>query len=300
MLFHLRCIVFPLVCHILFFLTSSEAKTVNLKDKVVAAVNCGGPEALGSYGIVYSADYLDDGTASDVGVQYSFNNAENDDVEIYQTERWSKESFDYEVVTGDGEYVIILKFSEVYFQKAGEKVFDIRINSHTAVKGLDIFASSGGRGFAHDIYIPVIIKDKKITIKGHTRDYKGKIVIEFAKGPYDNPKVNGFAVLRGKVEDLPAPPAPHVPEDDFPADFEIEEGAKFDPEEEEPFNPQIIRGDEMDDEVFSPTSDSENPFEKKYLQETGNYLLPIVVSFIVIIPLAYCLHMWLSNKDKQH
>ncbi|ULU02233.1 hypothetical protein L3Y34_002058 [Caenorhabditis briggsae] len=293
----MRC---PLLLPLLLFVTSLIATTQkwNLRDRVVAAINCGGPEALGSYGITYAADYHDEGQASDVGVQYSFNNAENDDVEIYQTERWSKESFDYEVPVGDGEYVIILKFSEVYFQRVQEKVFNVRINSYTAVKNLDIYEAAGGRGYAHDIYIPLVIKDKKISVNGHKKDYKGKIVIEFAKGPHDNPKVNGFAVLRGKVEDLPPPPAPHVPEDDFPSDFDIEEGAPIPNDLEEEFNPQIIRGDEMDDEVFSATSKSENPFEK-YLQESSDWVLPVIVMLIVFIPIAYILHLYTMNRQKE-
>ncbi|UMM24856.1 hypothetical protein L5515_004894 [Caenorhabditis briggsae] len=277
----MRC---PLLLPLLLFVTSLIATTQkwNLRDRVVAAINCGGPEALGSYGITYAADYHDEGQASDVGVQYSFNNAENDDVEIYQTERWSKESFDYEVPV-------------VYFQRVQEKVFNVRINSYTAVKNLDIYEAAGGRGYAHDIYIPLVIKDKKISVNGHKKDYKGKIVIEFAKGPHDNPKVNGFAVLRGKVEDLPPPPAPHDPEDDFPSDFDIEEGAPIPNDLEEEFNPQIIRGDEMDDEVFSATSKSENPFEK----ESSDWVLPVIVMLIVFIPIAYILHLYTMNRQKE-
>lgn len=46
----------------------------------------GGPDALGAYGIEYSADTSEDGVSSDHGMQYSFNNAEVDDMEIYQVD----------------------------------------------------------------------------------------------------------------------------------------------------------------------------------------------------------------------
>lgn len=269
----------------------SSAKTVNLKNRVVAAVNCGGPDALGAYGIEYSADTSEDGVSSDHGMQYSFNNAEVDDMEIYQTERWSKESFSYDVpISEDGEYVIILKFSEVYFQKAGEKIFNIRINSHLAVKNLDIFDAAGGRGFAHDVYIPVVIKGSSISVSGHSREYKGKVIIELSKGPHDNPKLNGYAILRGTVEDLPSPPEKFIVEDHFPEDFDIYE----DDATEDSFKPQIIRGDEPDEEeMYSAPSaaGTENPFEKSFLQETMNIWLPLVAILIVVIPMIYVIQM---------
>ncbi|EFP13286.1 hypothetical protein CRE_12180 [Caenorhabditis remanei] len=291
----LRCTL-PLL--ITFFFVSSVTAAVNLRDRVVAAVNCGGGEALGAYGIEYSADYSDEGMTSDAGVQFAFNNAETDDLEVYQTERWSKESFDYEVPVGDGEYVIILKFSEVYFSKAGEKVFNVRINSHTAVKNLDIFDAAGGRGFAHEIYIPVVIKGKTITVQGHSRDYRGKIIIEFAKGPHDNPKVNGFVIVRGTVEDLPPPPERNIPEDAFPEDFEIDETDSNNDPHEESFNPKIIRGDDMEEEeeeMFSATTGSENPFEKK---ESITWLLPFAAAFIIIMPIAYVIALRFEKKQK--
>lgn len=41
---------------------------------------------MGAYGIEYSADTSEDGVSSDHGMQYSFNNAEVDDMEIYQVD----------------------------------------------------------------------------------------------------------------------------------------------------------------------------------------------------------------------
>lgn len=42
-----------------------------------------------------------------------------------------------------GEYALVLKFAEVYFQASGEKVFNVDLNGLPAVRGLDIFAEVG-------------------------------------------------------------------------------------------------------------------------------------------------------------
>ena len=48
------------------------------------------------------------------------------DQEVYQTERWSNEDFYYNIpVKSEGKYVVIFKFSEVYFNAPGEKIFDV-------------------------------------------------------------------------------------------------------------------------------------------------------------------------------
>ncbi|EGT56731.1 hypothetical protein CAEBREN_07795 [Caenorhabditis brenneri] len=260
----------------------------NLRDRVVTAVNCGGGEAMGAHGILYSADYLDDGVASDVGRNYRFANSHMGDVAIYQTERWSKESFDYEVPASDGEYVIILKFSEVYFRNPGEKVFNVRINSRTVAENLDIFEESGGLGFAYDLYVPVVIKDKKITINEKSKAYNGKITIEFAKGPHDNPKVNGFVVLRGTIDDLPPPPKKHSLED-LPEEFDIygNENDMRTMDSQKDRDDELENFVENEEDMFSATTGSENPFEK----ESVDLLIPVVSALVIIIPIAYVIQI---------
>ena len=92
-------------------------------SKVVIAVNCGGEEYIDSNGVSYEADnYYNGGTSSDHGLSYSIKNTDN--ALLYQTERWSSETLTYSLPLKpniNGNYVLILKFSEVYFNHKGEK-----------------------------------------------------------------------------------------------------------------------------------------------------------------------------------
>ena len=48
--------------------------------------------------------------------------------EVYHTERWSNSDFSYQVPMDkneDAEYVLVLKFSEQYFDQPEGKVFDV-------------------------------------------------------------------------------------------------------------------------------------------------------------------------------
>jgi hypothetical protein len=45
----------------------------------------------------------------------------------------------------DGPAKVTLGFEETYFSSAGTRIFDVDINGVTAIKGLDIFASAGGK-----------------------------------------------------------------------------------------------------------------------------------------------------------
>ncbi len=82
--------------------------------------------------------YFDKGSVSDHGLQYEIGGTK--DQIIYQTERWSSETLTYSLpLTDNGKYTLILKFSEVYFQRKGEKVFDIALGNRKIIYNLDIF-----------------------------------------------------------------------------------------------------------------------------------------------------------------
>lgn len=85
-----------------------------------------------------------------------------DDSRPYQTERWSNENFKYILpLKQPGKYVLILKFSEVYFNSAGEKIFDIGLGNVKVVNKLDIFAKAG-KATAYNEYIEMELKNGKI------------------------------------------------------------------------------------------------------------------------------------------
>lgn len=63
--------------------------------------------------------------------------------------------FSYDLnIPADGDYVLVLKFCEVYFEAPDQKVFDVVLNGeHTVIADLDIFGKVD-RGVAHDEYVP--------------------------------------------------------------------------------------------------------------------------------------------------
>lgn len=125
--------------------------------QVIYAVNCGGETHVDSNGIRYERDPLQNkiGIASDYGKRLLIGRVPPNDHILYQTERYHTNTFGYDIpVNSDGDYVLVLKFSEVYFNGPNQKVFDVVLNGdHTIVSDLDIFEKVG-RGVAHDEYIP--------------------------------------------------------------------------------------------------------------------------------------------------
>lgn len=169
-------------------------------SKVVHAINCGGYPYTDKAGISYSSDkFYDGGKTSDYGMNYDISNT--DDMIIYQTERWSSETITYSLpLKGDGIYTLILKFSEVYFTRANEKVFDIALGKKTVVKNLDIYEKVG-KGNAYDEYVEFILKNNKIYFNGNECNYayeNEQLKLKFLKGSKDNPKINGILLYKGK------------------------------------------------------------------------------------------------------
>jgi hypothetical protein len=88
-----------------------------------------------------------------------------DDAEIYQTERWASEDFYYDLpITTPGKYVLVLKFSEVYFNSPTEKIFDVAIGKEPVIRNLDIY-SKVGKATAYDEYIEFEFKNNKIYLR---------------------------------------------------------------------------------------------------------------------------------------
>jgi hypothetical protein len=97
--------------------------TVEGVQEIVYALNAGGPEHIDSYGIRYSQDKSNDGIASDFGMRIDIRRALPKDQALYQTERYGTKNFGYDIpLKEDGDYVIVLKFCEVYFKQQYAKV----------------------------------------------------------------------------------------------------------------------------------------------------------------------------------
>ncbi|XP_034491046.1 malectin [Drosophila innubila] len=178
--------------------------------KVVYAVNAGGEEHTDLNGINYEADPLNVGISSDYGKHLlMIGRVQEQDEVLYRTERYHTTTFGYDFpADGDGDYALIMKFCEVYFDAPNRKVFDVLLNrKHTVVKQLDIY-NQVGRGSAHDevVYFKIVNGRLHYEYEGEieTSDVRnGHLRLDFIKGALDNPKINAFALLKGDVTQLP-------------------------------------------------------------------------------------------------
>jgi hypothetical protein len=190
---------------ILFSIFNSFVIPKLVKEKVILAINCGGEEFEDSDGLTYQKDqFYDAGIASDHGLNYDVSGTK--DMEVYQTERWHSDTLTYSLpIKEPGKYVIILKFSEVYFSAPEEKVFDVAVGKKIVIKDLDIFAKVG-KAAAHDEFIEFELKDDRVFINKSEApgayDAKNKVLkLRFVKGSKDNPKINAIIVLKGTIYD---------------------------------------------------------------------------------------------------
>jgi hypothetical protein len=158
---------------------------VNSLGEIIFALNAGGESHTDSNGIRYRRDYLVEGLPSDYGRSLDIQRVPQQDKILYQTERYATETFGYTVTMpfGDGDYVLWLKFSEVWFNAPGQKVFDVAINDNIVVQNLDIFEKVG-RGVAHDEIIPFQIRSNKLIINGKSNGFNSELRVDFVKVIY--------------------------------------------------------------------------------------------------------------------
>jgi len=205
--------------YLVFFITIVLATVSDVVSfgEVIYAINAGGEAFTDSLGIKYDRDPLFGkvGTASDYGKQLLIGRVPSQDQILYQTERYHHSTFGYDIpIHEDGDYVMVLKFCEVYFNSPNMKVFDIVLNGdHTIVTDLDIY-DRVGRGVAHDEYVAFSVNRDRLYYNEEESDIRGgKIRVEFIKGYRDNPKINAIYVVKAKLEDVPRlPPLPEVEE----------------------------------------------------------------------------------------
>lgn len=263
----------PLAVLLFAVLASLAVVGAALGDKVIWAVNAGGEAHVDVHGIHYRKDPLEGrvGRASDYGLKLPILRSVPEDQILYQTERYNEDSFGYEIpIREEGEYVLVLKFAEVYFAQSQQKVFDVRVNGHNVVKDLDIF-DRVGHSTAHDEIIPVVIKKGKLTVQGEVSTFTGKLNVEFVKGYYDNPKVCALYLMKGTVDEVPKL-QPHP-------GLEKKEEEEEDEEEESPSTRRNTKK--------SVQSGPRTP--NPYASDNSSLMFPILVAFGVFIPTLFCL-----------
>nr|CAD7597439.1 unnamed protein product [Timema genevievae] len=256
--------------HYVIVLISCVLTEVLGLGEVIYAINSGGEAHTDSHGVKFEKDPLHGkvGTASDYGKQLLIGRVPPADQLLYQTERYHHSTFGYDIpINEDGEYVMILKFCEVYFNAPNMKVFDVVLNGdHTIVPDLDIFERVG-RGVAHDEYIPFSVSKGRLYYNEEESDIRGgRIRVEFIKGYRDNPKVNAICVVKGRLQEVPKLPA-------MPTEPEVEE-----------------YHEEVEDKKSSKNRRPSGPrTPDPYSVDDTSIMLPVFVAIGAFIPVLFCL-----------
>ncbi|XP_026465848.1 malectin-A-like, partial [Ctenocephalides felis] len=244
-------------------------------SEIIYAVNAGGETHVDKNGIRYEKDPLMNkiGTASDYGKQLLMIGRvlQNDEI-LYQTERYHHDTFGYDIpIIQDGEYVLVLKFCEVYFNAPNMKVFDVVLNNaHTIVSELDIF-DKVGRGVAHDEYIPFSVSRGKLYYNEEESYIRGgRLKLEFIKGYRDNPKINAFYLIKGTLDDVDKLPPVNS------------DGDVKDVDDSEQTDDEDFDSEEFVSEPLRKTSGPKQP--DPYASDETSVLLPVVIAIGAFIP----------------
>ncbi|MBN3322759.1 MLEC protein, partial [Atractosteus spatula] len=200
-----------------------------------------------------------------------------EDQVLYQTERYNEDTFGYEVpIREEGEYILVLKFAEVYFAQSQQKVFDVRLNGHMVVKDLDIF-DKVGHSTAHDEVVPLSLRKGKLSVQGEVSTFNGKLTIEFVKGYYDNPKVCALYIMKGTLDDVPKlQPHPGLEK-------------REEEEEEEEYGEGGEEGRKSASSTPKHRVQSGPRTPNPYASDNSSLMFPILVAFGVFIPTLFCL-----------
>ena len=117
--------------------------------ETVFALNAGGNVYTDKAGVTYSADkYYQGGRTWNT----SSSIAATEDDSLYRSERYG--NFSYAIPVSNGNYVVTLKFAEIYWSSANRRIFKVKIGGQEVLSNLDIFAKVG-KNRAYDVAIPV-------------------------------------------------------------------------------------------------------------------------------------------------
>ena len=139
--------------------STATATTLPPSGSVVFATNSGGVQYTSqSSGIVYQADRDYSGGSTDTTTATITGTL---DPTLYQSERWG--NFSYNIPLSNGNYNVTLKFAEIYWNQAGKRTFNVRIQGTQVITNLDIFAQVG-KDAAYDLSFPVSVTNGTLNI----------------------------------------------------------------------------------------------------------------------------------------
>jgi hypothetical protein len=130
--------------------------------EVIWTVNAGGPKYTDGQGIVYRGN-----AQFSIGYPYTTTApiAGTTDDRLYQSERYG--DFSYAVPVENGDYLVTLKFAEIWWTQPGQRVFNVLMEGVKVISNLDLVAKVGPNT-AYDVTLPVHVTDGKLSIKFHS------------------------------------------------------------------------------------------------------------------------------------
>lgn len=223
--------------------------------------------------------------------------------------RYSTKTFSYTIpLHGEGKYLLVLKFSEVFFEEANKKVFDVVLNDlHSAVTDLDIYREAG-HATAHDEYIPFTVSRGKLFFRmgsgqdGVSEVRSGRLKISFIKGQLDNPKINAIVLVKGAdaANDFPRlpPPTPQTKDkltkEDLPPSNHPEQLSADAADDNDPLPQTFQEEDEealveqREERKFRRTSGPKQPEPVYAMDSSVITILFIVVATVIPIVILRC------------
>jgi hypothetical protein len=126
---------------------------------VIWAVNAGGLKYTDGQGIIYRGN-----TQFSTGGAYTTTAAiaGTTDDPLYQSERCG--DFSYAIPVTNGDYLVTLKFAEIWWTQPGQRVFNVLMEGVKVISNLDLVAKVGPNK-AYDVTIPVQVTDGQLNIK---------------------------------------------------------------------------------------------------------------------------------------
>jgi hypothetical protein len=141
--------------------TENHSISVTFQSDIInsiAAVNAGGGQYTDHFGVVYQADEYYSGGATAATTTAI---AGTVDSTLYQSLRYGNAS--YNIPLANGSYSVTLKFAEIFWNAAGQRVFNVSMQGQQVISNLDIYAQVGLNA-AYDVTIPVSVTNGVLNI----------------------------------------------------------------------------------------------------------------------------------------
>lgn len=90
----------------------------------------------------------------------------------------------------------------MYFEKQGQRVFNIKIGNTVIIENMDVYAKAGAKYAAHEEYIEIKVQDGEVYYKDVVIPNalsRGQLQLTFSKGKADNPIIQAIVVYNGPV-----------------------------------------------------------------------------------------------------